>query len=93
VQAAQEKEERIAELKEEIKKSKGLDNPIVRQLREHFRALREQLGEMIYEDDSDDVDIDNMTYEVLHQSSRNCSNSERRLALFPRDFPRINSNS
>jgi hypothetical protein len=37
---AQEKEERVAQLKEDIKRSKGLDNPVVRQLREHFRALR-----------------------------------------------------
>lgn len=50
LQQAQEKEERLAQLKEDIKRNKGLDNPVVRQLREHFRALREQLGEMMYED-------------------------------------------
>lgn len=68
---SQEKEERLAQLKEDIKRNKGLDNPVVRQLREHFRALREQLGEMMYEDEGDDVDIDNMTYEVSLSLCRN----------------------
>ena len=64
----------MAQLKEDIKRNKGLDNPVVRQLREHFRALREQLGEMMYEDEGDDVDIDNMTYEVSLPLCRNCWN-------------------
>jgi hypothetical protein len=91
VEQAKEKEERIAYLKEEIKRSKGLDNPIVRQLREHFKALREQLGEMMYEEEGDDVDIDNMTYEVFLPSFRNCSNWKRRSAPSLKASPRTNS--
>ena len=52
-------------MKDEIKKYKELDNPIVRQIREHFKALREQLGLMEFYVVGDEVDIDNMTYEVL----------------------------
>ena len=39
---------------------------MVKQLREHFKALKEEIRQnMVQEDDEeDDVDIDNMTYEV-----------------------------
>jgi hypothetical protein len=38
---------------------------VVKQLREHFKALREELRNMsIEEPEGDDIDIDNMSYEV-----------------------------
>jgi hypothetical protein len=37
---------------------------VVRQLKEHFKALREEMKAMSEEEEGDDIDIDNMTYEV-----------------------------
>lgn len=46
-------------------KQKEYDNPVIRQLREHFKALREEMKNMAFEEEQeDDIDIDNMTYEV-----------------------------
>jgi hypothetical protein len=38
---------------------------MIKQLREHFKALREELqANMMNEDEEDDIDVDQMTYEV-----------------------------
>ena len=59
------KMEKILQMKNDIKKWKVEENPLVKQLREHFKALKDELGDMMDEDQSEDeIDIDNMTYEV-----------------------------
>lgn len=83
----------MEELKEEIKKYKQEENPIIRQLREHFKALREELGEMEYEDEGDDIDIDNMSYEVPPPPLSNCWNWKNASARFPKASLLTNSKS
>lgn len=59
------KKEKLLKMKEDIKKWKVEQNPIVKQLREHFKALKDEMNEMMEDDESEDeIDIDNMTYEV-----------------------------
>ena len=74
-QSNQELATAIAEIKTKIKKQQEYENPVLKQLREHFKALREELGSIALEEEEDNVDIDNMTYEVLSVLNlRNCLN-------------------
>jgi seryl-tRNA synthetase len=73
---AEELRGRVAFVVEQIKKKKEEDNPVVKQLKEHFKALREELKNVNFEEEEqeDDIDIDNMSYEVLPIRSSNCWN-------------------
>jgi hypothetical protein len=42
---------KVEEVKQKIKKQQEHDNPVVRQLREHFKALREEMRQMVVEED------------------------------------------
>ena len=38
--------------------------PLIKQLREHYKKLKEQLGSKFYYEE-DDIDVDQMSYEQL----------------------------
>ena len=44
------KREKILQMKDDIRKWKVEENPLVKQLREHFKALKDELGDMMDED-------------------------------------------
>ena len=43
----EQKREKILQMKDDIKKWKVEENPLVKQLREHFKALKDELGDMM----------------------------------------------
>ena len=45
------KKEKLLKMKEDIKKWKVEQNPIVKQLREHFKALKDEMNEMMEDDE------------------------------------------
>lgn len=74
----QQKNKDLEVRKQQIKRyQEEEENPIIKQIREHFKALREELRNMAYEDE-EDLDIDSMSYEVGIGIFSNCWSSRRR---------------